>query len=482
MNRFFKEINEFYFKYNVNSGIEEQYALIYLIQDVMKYCHNFSYKLLKRINYTYYDIPELLHRRQYNIWKKLVNNIRNFNIYKSFNYEKDENFFYEIPIISMYKKDEFILKYPILDGENTIPIPNYLISLDSDIKKHNYQHLEDKNIFNNREIFDFNSDIFRRYVRDTETTILNDNKEAVNIVDIKDTLSPILTLTTKDNLSYFHKKMNVIEDRPYFFNPNIAKILNCRTVTMDMFMDLFNVNKFELRDKIIKIKEKQINLLMIGLGGTMSNFCYFMNELAKEFKLDNLFNLITLYEQDQLELSNIFRIPLDYVTPIFYNTEQHTREANINSDYIKKIPFKSYMLLNCKNLYANLKLNFSNFKIFSEELSDFNYIIGSPDISTRVKLTNLEGLNFICPLHYNNELVVLTNPSVEEDELMSETYGSIHLSYFFMNMFKMTLTIIDLMLKDELNQNETVLNYSSKEDLENIKQNVSRSNNSYIIC
>lgn len=400
--------------------------------------------------------------------------------------------FYEIPTLLLKNNEEFCIKYPELVKNKTIPIPSFFVKeytkaqFYSEENARNFIQLGQESRFtmNCDDLLQMHSDVFRRYDKKAETIVLNDNKESSHVVDIKDTLSPMLMLASKEINKYSKEVLSVTEDNPYFFNPNIAKMLNSKTVTLDMYFELFNINRNELESKLKHLKDKQIHLLMIGLGGTMSNFCYFMNELSKEFKLDHIFDLLSLYEIDVLELSNLFRIPLDYVTPIFYNTRTHTRY--LSEEYnTKDIPYKAYMLFNCKHLYNNMMIHVERFgqhHTHSDSFNDFDFIIGSPDIATRIAFSENNVNNFICPLHYNNDLIILTNPSVVKNELMNETYGSIHLSYFFLNMFKMTMEVIDLMLKDKLDYNAKVLEYSSKDDLENIKANVSKSKNSYIIC
>lgn len=308
------------------------------------------------------------------------------------------------------------------------------------------------------------NEVFSRYKKEIETTIINQTSSTKEIVNIQDCLS-IRHLFLIRNTSY-QNDYSTTDLNGYYINPNMATLLNGKRVTIDMLFELFGVDKDKLCDKLTKLKSKQLGIALIGLGGTMSNFTYFLNEMVEYFKIDNLFDTLVVYENDSLEISNLPRIPLDYITPI----------RRINSGGV--IP-KLNIFRNLRSLFKTNLLEENRFIEYKAKAFDF--VIGSPDLATRTNMFNSDSKNFICPLHFNNELVIFENPKVLASDMVQETYGSIELTFFFLNMFRMTIELIDIMLKDELAINEKVFSFNSKESIDFFAENTKKSNYCYIL-
>ena len=307
------------------------------------------------------------------------------------------------------------------------------------------------------------NEVFSRYAKTIDTVIVNQNKEAKNIINIQDCMSirNMFLMNSRSNNHEFTSEMS-----GYYINPNMAIMFNGKKVELNMLFELFAINENTLFEKIQKLKEKKLDICLIGLGGTMSNFVYFLNEMMNYFKMDDLFENLAIYENDYLEISNLPRIPLDYLTPI---------KLKNNYDLIPKIS----IFRNMRRLFKN---NYCEERMFNiNKAQCFDFVIGSPNIQTRVEMfEHNQKQNFIVPLHYNNELVIFENPKVIDSSISSETYGSIELTYFFLNMFRMTIELIDIMLKDRLGKNKKVLHYNSKESIDEFRNNVKKSVNTYV--
>lgn len=414
-------------------------------------------------------------------------------IFKVEMYQYTEMYYYAINVWDIYRESDYNklsktgipglitnhAKY-LKRTNGMLPIPGIFFSSD-EVERKVFIPYATNTILSNK--IREHSSILNRYSRNTTPIILNQNKNT-EIVSIQDTSSPFVA-TIPD--LFRNKQIGQdakLETNTYFINPNMAKILEGKVVTMDMMMEIFGIKPDNMKAKLLKIKEKDLHIVLIGLGGVMSNFCYFVNELAKEFNISYIFDLIKLFEDDDLELSNIFRIPLDYLTPIFRNRNAdrlYYYRYELNDTMSNN---KGYMLYNCHNLYNNYI--FSEEKLTKQHLfrSDFygyDYILGAPDIRTREILFE-SNYKFLCTLHHNNDLYIYRNPEMTNTDLMVETYGQIRLDYFFLNMFRMTIELLDIMAEGKEYPKDTlILHYAADKELDTYRKNLQKSKYSFIL-
>lgn len=311
--------------------------------------------------------------------------------------------------------------------------------------------------------------LLNRYVKNPDVTILNQQDKKQNVISIGDTSTPVLLLTKET----FDK--STADTGIYFTNRNMAKIFKQNHLSIEHYIDIFKVDEKELVKKLKQLSRKNLHICMIGFGGTMSNFVYNLSELCNKYNINNIFETLFIFENDDLEVSNFPRITTDFLTPVFVDTK--TNNSNKT---------KALMIFNHKNIAKNIhvdKAKFTNkmdYRYPEAFLKGFDYFIGSPDLKTR-EMIYKENYKFICPLHNMDYLYIYTTPNMVNSELLIESYGTINLSWFFFNMFKMTLEVIDLMLSDKFNNDELVLSYSAKEHIEEFNDNLKKSNNMYIV-
>lgn len=337
----------------------------------------------------------------------------------------------------------------VIECDNLINVANFYTGINNKFK-----YIEDLYL-------EFRS----RYNLTNHNCILNTSNSYLTIAD-KLTITNYLT-ESDDNTSIVDNKLRV-------FNPNMAKLLRTKTIPLSDAFILSDVNVKQLEKNLKTLSRKKYDILSIGLGGSMSNFFYWCDEFRKYFRLDSLFNKIIVCEPDELDFSNLPRIPLDYMSNIvinnidIYHTNVNCRShipKNVAGYHTPIIKNKSIMLLNHRELYNEIKIYPVPFGIrndYEEKDGDYYYsrdlisytekkidfVIGTPNLETRAGLYNLD-VNFICPSHQNNTLSIDINPKVDGSDFLVENYGSIDLSLFFINMIKMTEKIIEVLVQKD---------------------------------
>lgn len=346
--------------------------------------------------------------------------------------------------------------------------------------------------------------LVRRYNLKVEKKVLNTNceEDPINSILLGD---KSYLRNIHDDYTLIRTKNNVLNgSNIMFINPNTATLLNKEVVGVDTLLKLFNIDEKNLYRHMYMLSNKQlINVLLVGLGGTMSNFVYFANELVKYFKLEPIFGTMYVVEDDDLDVTNLPRIPLNYVSNRDTKVIRTISKLNLLSGVnnlsnvtipiygklatvhalqgigIVKKPLSFYKNENITNCSKVIGINYVK-DIKKEYYTAFpdnwvkkfgiNTIIGSPSLDVRDELSKL-GVNYLCPLHTDNSIVIYRNIDLSNISLNAESYGSIDLNVFLLNMFKMTVELImNIKPKYESLAEEKILDYSVLED-EEIKSN-----------
>ncbi|HEG8181484.1 TPA: hypothetical protein SFZ80_001764, partial [Campylobacter coli] len=121
--------------------------------------------------------------------------------------------------------------------------------------------------------------LVRRYNLKVEKKVLNTNceEDLINSILLGD---KSYLRNIHDDYTLIRTKNNVLNgSNIMFINPNTATLLNKEVVGVDTLLKLFNIDEKSLYRHMSMLSNKQlINVLLVGLGGTMSNFVYFANE------------------------------------------------------------------------------------------------------------------------------------------------------------------------------------------------------------
>lgn len=235
----------------------------------------------------------------------------------------------------------------------------------------------------------------------------------------------------------------------YCIDSYIANIKNKFTISK-YFSTKFNIPQLPLTEQIKLLgydlkeikswfkqaKDKNLNMVVAGIGGIGFNTLEYLTLLCEEFNIKNLFKKIIVYEQDSLEISNIYRFNTDRILTNFIN--------NSIANYINKYLYathKIYLLDQDKlQKLSKNKVNYMYQKIYNGY--GFNakntFIYGAPDCELREKLTTTA---FLCASHSGNVVELKSAPHADH-HIQVESYGLINIPIFLLNVLDVTIQLI----------------------------------------
>lgn len=227
---------------------------------------------------------------------------------------------------------------------------------------------------------------------------------------------------------------NNLNQRGYAISERVAEDLSAKRLHISELIAMLGYTKTDITKILQAVKHKGLSIVLIGLGGTGSNFLHWLYEMAEWTGKDRIFNRISSFDDDDYDVPNMLRIPF---VPQFSTTAFNSKKAN-------NIPKRFHTLAN-------------TFTTREERLTDGmikdtgmrrrlgargeTFIYGAPDIETREWLSASD-YTFFAATHRDNEYSIVENPSVDND-LMMETYGKINLSMFFLNHLSMTIDFLE---------------------------------------
>lgn len=212
----------------------------------------------------------------------------------------------------------------------------------------------------------------------------------------------------------------------------IANTTEVRKAHISELCDVLGYEEATIKRILLDVKRKNLDIFLVGFGGTGTNFNYWMQELCNWTNTVNVFDKIIVSDGDKFSLSNLVRIPFDY--RMNYRPADKNLSFNNNSNIAKSIvPVGG----------GDFAKRFANDLVgTSKENNTIFY--GAPDLATRKELTEIETCKFISATHSGDECQLYLNPP-QDDSIQIETYGRINLSVFFMNHLKMTIQFLEFL-------------------------------------
>lgn len=240
--------------------------------------------------------------------------------------------------------------------------------------------------------------------------------------------------------------------RTFAISDFIAKELNITKMPFEDMINILGYKKKDIKEILDSVKIKGYTLNMMGFGGTGTNFYHWLNEMCVLANTVNIFEQINIFDDDEVDLTNVLRFPFDINVGSVY--------ASSGQNGILKT---SLAWNHIASTHTVRKYN-ERFQISDKMLEDFdidsNIYYGAPDIMTREMFSNLNTkLKFISGTHGDSECQLYINPP-QDSNLQIESYGMINLSIFFMNQLKMSIEFMRLLGSDEnLRETREVMSY-----------------------
>ncbi len=243
--------------------------------------------------------------------------------------------------------------------------------------------------------------------------------------------------------------------RTFAISDFIAKELNITKMPFEDMVNILGYKKKDIKEILDSVKTKGYTLNMLGFGGTGTNFYHWLNEMCVLANTVNIFENINVYDDDEVDLTNVLRFPFDINVGSVYNSSGQNGIL------------KTSLAWNHIASTNTVRTNISRVQITNENEfdADSNIFYGAPDIATREMFSALDTkLKFISGTHGDSECQLYINPPQNSD-IQIESYGMINLSVFFMNQLKMTIEFMRLIGSDEdLFESREIMSYDFQKE------------------
>lgn len=272
--------------------------------------------------------------------------------------------------------------------------------------------------------YKFPKSIWQRYnIKTSNIIFTNEITKNIRINFLQDKNYMIATHTK-------HSYPNHLSKNNYVINPNLYRefMIDCNLMPLEHLFELFGVDRKRLQKSLKQISFLTQRFIILGVGGTMGNFLYWLDCFQEYFDMSYIFKKITVFENDMIEYHNIFRIPI--LVPVIGRQKEGSHNKAVLA------------ATKCRNIALDFQVNTTNF-VYNYDyirLRGSSIFVGTPDINTRKNLERFN-LKFFCPTHQNNTIKIMESP-VTEGDLHYESYGSIDLNKFLLNMFNMSVNLI----------------------------------------
>jgi hypothetical protein len=252
-----------------------------------------------------------------------------------------------------------------------------------------------------------------------------------------------------------------------------SQFLNVPQLDFSELMHILGYNKTYISKLLKRVREKNLTPIIVGSGGSMMNFMHWASEACKWTSVASIFNKVVVYEDDELDFTNLLRIP--FIPKI---SQQNMYNGNILK--IDGIAGR-FEILSSGNIAQGSYFSYYNQRLTEQNVNDIvdarasnKIFIGAPDMETRKMLSEHEDAVFIAYTQQDASFSIVINPTIDNDMIM-ENYGKIELNQFFMNQIVQAMRFLEY-LADEYSYyealekvNETIIHHSV--DLYSLKLN-----------
>ena len=272
----------------------------------------------------------------------------------------------------------------------------------------------------------------------------------------------------------------------YAISPYVTNLFAIKKVETKQLCRILGFDEKKIKSMLMSIKLKKLDFVFVGAGGTGINTAIWLKEMCEFSNITGLFNRVYCFDEDEVEISNLLRFPIDPHSIIIDETTptgaviSNTSKLHLIKHAIMQLSSSTSSLVTkfiCKdeNTLSDFPSSIfvNNMETIVKDDGDFETInrfrtrenvvlYGAPDIATRVNLSKAG--RFISATHATNSCNVYINPS-QDASIQVESYGMIQLSPFFMNQLRMAISLLEILSDDNLNdllseQDKSILQYS----------------------
>lgn len=265
------------------------------------------------------------------------------------------------------------------------------------------------------------------------------NAQIINRYHIKDYIPSNSTVVDSmmPSLMLGHTYRHLKQVKGCSISPWFADITNSTLIEPSELVRILGYTEIALTKLMKKVKGNNNNLIMLGYGGTGVNTLYWLQKISELTEVYEVFDSITIFEPEDLEISNLLRFPKN--------------PSNTYSGDTSKLSLLEKEQILAYNDIQSFSQYFDYRRM--EEMEHLENLIyyGAPDIKTRDMLTD-KG-NFIAATHGDSECSLHLNPA-QDTQLQVESYGKIELNVFFMNQIRMAIGLLEILADDSIDLKE----------------------------
>lgn len=229
---------------------------------------------------------------------------------------------------------------------------------------------------------------------------------------ICDTLAP----------TYMADDLPIDDNGVLTISPFLAKMMGTSSIPFNKFLSIADINMKLVKENFKKIKKKNMDIVIVGYGGMNLNVVHFMSLLAYRVGVDQPFNFLCAMDKDFVSTDNLPRFYKDLTGLKF---EMFDRLRKVYTFDEKNL---------AKSILVDTEFIDNQYLEYLKRELENPVFFGAPDFDTRKML---EDENFLFAGHGGDSVVLYKNPKVDSD-LTSETYGTVNLASFFINILKVT--------------------------------------------
>ena len=337
-------------------------------------------------------------------------------------------------------KEEHIrkLKIPYIDKWDNLHVPIQCI----------------KNISNELVYLDSKEPTYVNYTKDIAETLRRKYQcitNGVRFTNEVDSKTKIYTIMDKNILQNF-ERINPFHDHIesnncVLLNPNLSYFVPNidKQIPIPHLLALFGYDEKEILKTLKQVSYMTNPIFCLGFGGLMTNFAFWCKRLQDYYGLEHIFKQFNVYDPDTLELSNLFKIPLNWKD---YKVRTNCQDVFLNNLIPEAERRASLYKIDLFNTVTSIcsKYRLSN-KYFNYRVLKNAILIGGVDLDSRAEIYDTfinTDITYICASHYNNISDITIFPKLDR-ELTIETYGTINLNNFLLSMFKTTIELLKLL-------------------------------------
>ena len=190
-----------------------------------------------------------------------------------------------------------------------------------------------------------------------------------------------------------------------------------------------------------KMVSAELDIVVIGYGGAMSNILYNLVLLGDAFDIRTPFASLKIFEDDNWSFTNILRVSKPVMHRAFskYQINQEGERATLKKTLILD---EELNLAESSEIF-NRRFGPEDIEKIMKQNPD-TIFIGAPDFETR-KVLEEKGANFIMIGHSGNRIRLTKSPVIHAG--VEETYGTIDVPVLLCNLWVATYKLVEL-LKD----------------------------------